>query len=247
MKLLFLDIETSPYTAYIWQLKQYGWINPDSIIDTASILCWSAKWHGEEETFFNSCYKTSPKKMLQGIYDLIEKADVLVHFNGSKFDIPILNREFLLYGLTPPAPYQQIDLLKTIKSQFKFPSNSLNYISKSFGLGQKISHKGLSLWKDCMVGDPEAWKVMEEYNKQDVILLEKIYDKVKPWIKKHPNVSLYTHTLVCPNCGSNDYQKRGFSYTQSSQYQRYKCSECGSWFKDGHNLAEKIGGKFNNA
>ncbi len=39
--------------------------------------------------------------------------------------------------------------------------------------------------------DPAAWKVMEKYNKQDVLLLEKVYDRLLPWIKSHPNHHLF--------------------------------------------------------
>jgi hypothetical protein len=82
--------------------------------------------------------------------------------------------------------------------------------------------------------------MMEEYNKQDVILLEKVYGKLKPWIKNHANHSLHSETgLVCPNCGGNHYQKRGFYYTHNCQYQRYQCS-CGTWFRSVKNLSKRV-------
>ncbi|NIV35232.1 MAG: hypothetical protein GWN58_38990, partial [Anaerolineae bacterium] len=48
--------------------------------------------------------------MLEGAWELLDEADAVVHYNGKKFDIPTLNREFVKYGFTPPSPYKQIDL-----------------------------------------------------------------------------------------------------------------------------------------
>jgi DNA-directed RNA polymerase subunit RPC12/RpoP len=142
----------------------------------------------------------------------------------------VLNKEFLLQHLAPPAPYKQIDLLRVVRKEFRFPSNKLDYIAQRLGLGKKTAHEGYQLWVKCMNKDPVAWKVMEKYNKQDVVLLEKVYDRLLPWIKSHPNHNLYGGD-GCPNCGSHRLQKRGFSYTTTGTFQRFQCTNCGSWSK----------------
>jgi DNA-directed RNA polymerase subunit RPC12/RpoP len=168
--------------------------------------------------------------MLRKIHDLISEAEAVVHYNGTRFDIPVLNKEFLLQNLAPPAPYKQIDLLKVVRKEFRFPSNKLDYIAQRLGLGKKTDHEGYQLWVKCMNKDPAAWKTMEKYNKQDVVLLEKVYDRLLPWIKSHPNHNLYGGG-GCPNCGDHRLQKRGFSYTTTGTFQRYQCTNCGSWSK----------------
>lgn len=198
-------------------------------MQNGSVLCWSAKWLGSQEILFDSVHNSSKKRMLKGIYKLLAEADAVIHYNGSRFDIPTLNKEFLLLGWTPPAPYQQIDLLRTARKQFRFPSNKLEYIAKSLGLGEKTKHAGHDLWVKCMAGDNAAWAVMEEYNKNDVVLLEDVYNKLLPWITTHPSHGLYSGNDVCPNCGSVHLVKRGFFYTTLSKYQRYKCKNCGTW------------------
>ena len=185
---------------------------------------------------FASIESDGEKTMLRKIHKLLDDADVVVHYNGKKFDIPALNKEFITNGLTPPAPYKQIDLLTVSRSKFKFVSNKMDYVAQVLGLGQKVRHKGFQLWIDCMNGNKESWKVMESYNKQDVTLLEKLYTKMLPWIGKHPNFGLYTEednaaTLVCTHCGSKRYQRRGYSYTSTHKYPRYRCNDCGSWFR----------------
>lgn len=244
MRILLLDIETAPNLVHVWGLWQQN-VGLPQIIDSGYVLCWAAKWLGEDEVYFSSVYHDGPKQMLKSIHKMLDEADAVVHYNGTKFDIPTLNKEFLLYNLKPPAPYKQIDLLKTARSQFKFPSNKLDYIAQALDLGKKVKHIGHELWIQCMANNDEAWKMMEDYNKNDVVLLEKVYYKLLPWIKGHANYSLYSgNSLVCPNCGGSEYHKRGFSYTSACKYQRYQCTSCGGWFRDTKSLAPSAGHKF---
>lgn len=237
MKILFLDIETSPNTAYVWKLFKET-IPLARLIDSSEVLCWSAKWQGEKKVMFDSIFQSSPKRMLQNIHKLLDEADAVVHYNGKAFDIPSLNKEFLLYGFPPPAPYKQIDLINTARSQFRFTSNKLDYICQRLGLGKKTD-TDFQLWVDCMNKDPVAWKKMEKYNQNDVIMLENLYDKLLPWIKNHPNLGLYTEVEnVCPHCGSTHYQKRGSYYTSTCRYNRYRCNSCFSWFRSRKNTIE---------
>src|SRR3990167_9806442 len=215
MRILLLDIETAPNIAYVWGLWQQN-VAISQLVDSSYILCWAAKWYGEKKIHFSSIHEATPKQMLEKIHSLLENADVVVHYNGTRFDIPILNKEFLLVGLSPPSPYKQVDLIKTARSRFKFTSNKLDFIAQALDLGKKIRHKGFELWVECMHGDKAAWKSMKEYNIGDVELLEKVYDKMLPWIKNHPNHGLYQNDdLICPNCAGLEHQRRGFAFTRS--------------------------------
>lgn len=232
MKILHLDIETSPNLVYCWGLFKQN-IGLNQIINSGSTLCWAAKWHGDDKVIFSSVHHDSREEMLRQIYELLEEADAVVHYNGERFDIPTLNKEFVLAGMTPPATYRQIDLLKTCKAQFRFVSNKLDYVAQALGLGAKTQHKGMELWTQCMADDKEAWKIMRTYNMQDVELTERLYERLKPWIKNHPNVALYADgtEMVCRTCGGTHLNKRGFQYTNASKFQRYRCMDCGSWMR----------------
>jgi DNA polymerase elongation subunit (family B) len=232
LKILLLDIETAPNTAYVWGLFREN-IPLARLIDTSRTMCWSAKWFGKDEVMFSSIQETSPRRMLAKIHRLLDQADAVVHYNGTRYDIPILNKEFLVHGFTPPSPVKHIDLLKVARNQFKFTSNKLDFVAKYLGLGAKTKNTDFQLWVKCMAKDPEAWKLMKEYNINDVVLLERVYKRMLPWIKKHPNYGLYEKGLVCPNCGGDHYQRRGFTYTDGYKYSRYQCQAegCGKWFR----------------
>jgi hypothetical protein len=243
MKILFIDIETAPNLVHVWGLWQQN-VGTPQIIDAGYVLSCAAKWYGSDDIMFYSTFHDGPKMMLKRIHALLDEADAVVHYNGTKFDIPTLNKEFLLYNILPPAPYKQIDLLKTARSQFKFPSNQLNYISKALGIGEKVKHIGHQLWIDCINNNSVAWKQMKEYNIHDVVLLEKVYVKLLPWIKDHLNYSVLEGGFKCPNCGGIHYHKRGFQITRHCKYQRFQCLNCGTWFRDTKNIGPKAGEKY---
>ena len=231
MKLLFLDIETSPTTAHVWGLWQQN-VGLSQLRESSRVMCWAAMWAGADDVYFSSEHHTSHKTMIKAAHDLLNEADAVCHYNGKKFDIPTLNKEFLKHGLLPPSPYKQIDLLRVARSQFRFPSNKLDYVAQQLGLGKKVSHEGHELWLKCMAGDDEAWAKMEEYNINDVLLLEKVYDRLLPWITNHPNMSYIKRDYVCPTCGGDHYQHRGFRTTATGTYKRLQCNDCGTWFSD---------------
>ena len=179
--------------------------------------------------------------MLDKIYRLLEEADIVIHYNGSNFDIPTLNAEFLKGKRTPPAPFQEIDLLKTCRARFRFLSNKLDYVIRFLGEDGKMKHKGMELWLGCMANDPASWKIMTAYNKQDVVVLERLYEKLLPWIQPHPNLGLYSGLTrpQCPNCGGLYLQARGKMRTLTMEYKRYQCMDCGKWTRTRLNDGDK--------
>lgn len=224
-----LDIETAPHLAAVWGMYDQN-IGLNQLMKPGYTLCWAAKWHGDKEVMFDSVL-SGHRKMIRGVHKLLADADAVCHYNGTKFDIPTLNKEFLLMGLAPPAPYKQIDLLRTARSRFRLASNKLDFVASQLGLGHKETHKGFELWLECMAKKPEAWDVMERYNKRDVVLLEQVYDRLLPWIANHPNQSVYHGGACCPNCGSENAQARGFAVARTMRYQRFQCTDCGTWYR----------------
>jgi hypothetical protein len=238
MKILCIDIETTPNLAHVWGLWDQN-IGLNQLLEATEMLCFAAKWVGDPKMFFGRKWFAGPgveddKEQMIGLaHSLLDQADVVMHFNGKRFDVPHLNREFLMAGWKPPSPYKQIDLLSVVRKQFKFPSNKLEYVSKALGLAGKTKHEGHTLWIKCMAGDEKAWRKMRVYNKQDVRLLEEMYEVLKPWVIPHPNFALYEEGESiedqCPGCGSTELNPQGFAITSLGKYQRFQCGGCGKW------------------
>lgn len=243
VKILVLDLETTPLEAYSWGPK---WeTNLIEVTQQSRVLSFSAKWVGGKHiTKGWPDYKgyrkgvLNDKKIVKDIWKLLDEADVVVGQNSNSFDLKILNTRFLFHGLTPPSPYKKVDTKLEAKKYLRMPSNGLDDIGGYFHIGRKVEHEGFPLWKRCMAGDKKAWKKMLRYNKHDVILTEKFYLLLRPWMDSHPNAGMYKNKAACSRCGSGDVVARGYSVNKTTRYQRMQCKQCGSWMRAPGNISE---------
>lgn len=241
IKILFLDIETTPINAYTWGLWQQN-VAISQIVESTEMMCFGARWYGEKNVIFKSVYHDGKEEMLKTIHELLDEADVLVGWNSQAFDSKHIKREFIENEMLPPSPYKELDLMRVVKDQFKFPSNKLDYVAQKLKVGQKVKHSGFDLWLGCMANNPKSWREMKKYQIQDVNLLIDLYEKLRPWIKHHPHRAMYGATAQCCSvCGSTRLQSRGTAKTIIAVYQRYQCQDCGKWMRGIENVAEKIG------
>jgi hypothetical protein len=234
-KILLFDIETAPNLGYYFELYKEG-----NILDNVKswyMLSYSAKWLGEKGIVTKTLPMYSPWKkdktddsaLVKSLWQLFDEADVLVGHNSNQFDIKKMNALFIKHGMNPPSPYAQVDTKVEAKKHFRFDSNKLDDLGKYLGVGRKLKHQGMELWFDCMAGKKEAWKIMADYNEQDVLLLERVYMRLLPWMKNHPNRNVYNDINCCPKCGGKKIIARGFSYSKTGKTQRYQCKDCGGW------------------
>ena len=247
-KVLLFDIETAPILGHVWQL----WENNVALNQVESdwyILSWSAKWLGadDDDVIYMDQRKArdieNDKRILKGIWKLLDKADVVITQNGKSFDQKKLNARFILNGMQPPSSYKHIDTKIIAKKHFAFTSNKLEYMTDKLCVKyKKLKHTlfpGFEMWKECLAGNQEAWKEMERYNKQDVLALEELYTKLIPW-DSSINFNVYHDgTQNFCKCGSSTFIKNGFYYTNVSKFQKYRCKECGAETRDRANMFSK--------
>lgn len=228
-RILVIDIETAPMVVLSFGLFNQN-IGINQVLEPGRVICFAAKWVGEKEIFFYSEYTDGHDEMIRQAHRLYSEADVVVHYNGTRFDLPHLRTEFGKLKLSPPSPVQEIDLLTTAKKVFRLDSNKLQYFSTSFGLPGKVANEGMPLWIGCMNQDPASWKKMERYNRQDVRLTEQLYLRVRGWVKS-PHLGIFEHDelLHCPNCAGVNLERRGTTPVGQGLYQRYRCKRCGKW------------------
>lgn len=231
-KILVLDIETKPTLAYIWSPK-VDWLPSEMIVEPGSILCVGAKWVGEKDTQTRlfSTWEHGHEGMLENIHEMMSYADAIVGFNQAKFDCPKLLGEFLLHGFNPPPPCTMVDCLKEVK-KFGFLMNKLAFVGPLLSVGGKLEHEGFNLWKKVMAGDKDAQKRMAKYCIQDVNMTEKLYLRIRPYIRTHPHMGRTGHE-ECPVCGGTHVQSRGTTRTRTYKVQRLQCQEpsCMTWFQ----------------
>jgi ribosomal protein S27AE len=144
----------------------------------------------------------------------------------------------LVHDLLPPSAYKEVDTLQVARRHFKFTSNRLDSLAKQLGIGEKLEHGGFDVWKAIIERrDPAAWKLMRRYNKHDVVLLEQLYLRLRPWMDQHPNLALISDKpRACPKCGAaqTKIKSRGWRYYQVTKRRAFRCNDCGGIFYGRH-------------
>ena len=243
-KILIYDIETAPAAVWTW-----AWWKTNVIAVERDwyMLSVAYKWMGDDEVHF-FCIADDPEFtpdttedefVVRRLHRLFNQADITIAHNGDRFDLTKANARFLVHNLGPTSPVQTIDTLKESRRYFNQYSHSLKELTRYLDIEQKMQNDGWDLWRGCMRGDPEWWEKMEEYNRQDVVALEELYLKIRPFIgtpgkRAHPNLGHWSKgKLVCPNCQSEKVHRRGsgeaLHRTIVSEFQTIHCQNCGAY------------------
>lgn len=233
-RILTLDIETSPHDVWAFNVWKTN-IMPVHIKEPTKMLTWAAKFYGEKKVIYRSF---RDEDFLSVLHDLFDRTDILLTYNGDKFDIPHINREFLLGGLPPPRPVASVDLLRVVKQRFSFPHNRLDYVASVILGEKKLETGGFDLWPAFMEGDQKAIRVMKRYNIGDVRLQDRLYGALRPWIKNHPysgpvdgDMGDSTADYECPACqGDWSLVLMRPRRTRCFAIRQVRCTGCGHWF-----------------
>jgi hypothetical protein len=238
---LVIDIETAPIEAYVWQLFDQN-VSLNQIKTEWSILSYAAKWVDESKVIYadtsgrGASKVRDDKRLMQGLWNLLDEADVVVGQNHKKFDLKKINARLIEHGFGPYSPIRPVDTTIEARRYFGFTSKKLEWMSKHLTDCPKDDHKefpGFELWTECLADNPRAWKQMKLYNCRDVEATEKVYLRLLPWMQSHPNVGAYIEDKEprCTRCGSNKLQARGYAFTQHGKYPRHQCQGCGAWMR----------------
>jgi hypothetical protein len=237
-KVLLWDIETAPNLGYVWGKWQQDVVAFESEWYLMTI---SWKWLGKKKVHVRGLpdyerYEDDPEddyELAKLAWELFNEADVVVGHNGINFDTKKAQTRMIVHGFDPPSGFQEIDTLRLARKHFGFTSNRLGDLGEALGIGKKVSTGGFDLWRGCLRGDPAAWAKMKKYNRQDVVLLEQLYLKLRPWATTHPNMALISGSRsACPKCGSElGMKSHGWRYTQTGKYQRFRCLACAGFVR----------------
>lgn len=178
---------------------------------------------------------TNDSEVIRETVKVLTGADAWVTWYGRKFDEPFINTRALFHKLPllPPMAAAHIDGWRIAKYKMKLNSNRLDTVSKFCGVAEKTPLDGPT-WIDAAAGKPKALKYVYDHCRQDVVVLEEVYNKIK--ILGH-GVNLATfrdkvdpNKQVCPVCNKeNMLTKQGTRLANATKKQRYHCTNCGAW------------------
>lgn len=237
IKTLLLDIELSYAIYYAFPSKKPQFLSARNIIQHqfCPIVCY--KWDhqinvqsvsilDDMQAFtkdFRNDYVVAKK-----MHDLFEEADLICAHNGDSFDIKHINTLFIKHGLPPVSEKKSIDTLKAARKYFAFAGNGLDDLLRFFKLGEKGEKPD---WLLMSAGDIAEIKKGIKYCKKDVMGLQKIFDKIKPYMRRLPMIKGIGAVSECAACRSGRLVSKGRGFNGSTMYQRIKCGDCGHEMK----------------
>jgi len=234
IKRLFVDIETSPNVALIWESGYDIQVNYDAIIRERTIICIGYKWAGDKNVnILKWNHNQNDYDMLEAFIPILDKADEIVAHNGIDFDLKWIRTRCLKHNISMMPNYTVLDTIKLARSRFKFNSNALDYLSRYLDIGKKIETK-YEMWKKILLeNDQVELKKMISYCKHDVNLLEEVWNRLNPYVLASTNIAKFANH--CPECGSSNVgiNKRRIT---AAGYKKitFRCSDCGKY----HTMAE---------
>jgi DNA polymerase elongation subunit (family B) len=224
-RILIMDIEASNLDA-----------------DFGSVYCIGYKWLGEKQikcpgiwdypTFTTDI--TNDKQLIADFIPVLEEADAVVTHYGAlksrRFDLPFLAARMAFHGLATMPPFISIDTFDIAKTNFKLSSRRLGAISELLHCDTQKYHRPRQMWRDILNRNRKSEKAMAKYCMNDVLTLEAVYMRLRPYVKTIPQYHLFgmEDSMICPCCGSFKVQKNGRRVTRSRVYTRYRCVSCGS-------------------
>lgn len=211
-----------------------------------TVLCIGWKFLDEDEVYIptildaKSSHLKDDSILVDQFVEAFDKADIHVTWYGERFDLPMINSKLIKYGRNPLPNKPHLDLWKTARKHFKLHSNRLAVWGEYLGCENQKTPITHDDWLHAALGDEGAMEQVVDHCFYDVLVLEEVFDKMRPWIKEEPAHQLFTggEPMSCPSCGSTHLQKRGFHVARTRKYQRWACQECGKWSRS--RTAEKI-------
>lgn len=233
-----LDIETRPNEVYAWGLRDQN-VGLSQIIRPGGLMMFAAQRHGSKRVEAH-CEWDGYEQMVTRAHEIYDQADYIVTYNGASFDNKHLRAAWAELGLTPPSPWRDLDLYRTVK-KFNWPSRKLAFVCQQLGLDHKTDPGGFETWVDILQGDELAQRRarnrMKRYCVNDVKITTQLFDRLLPWVDGM-NIPLMTDAAddmgepqECTRCASTDIHSRGWFYTTTLRYRRYRCNGCGGWMR----------------
>jgi len=242
MRRLFWDVETSPNVMFSWRA---GWkitLNVDNIIQERAIICICYKWEGQKKVESLTWNNGDDRELIEKFSEVMQGADEMVAHNGDNFDMKWFNGRHLMHGMEPVPKAKTVDTLKIARKRFYLNSNRLDYLGKIL-LGEGKIKTDFGLWKRITLeNDEEAMQDMVRYCKKDVVLLERIYKRLRSYEEPATHAAVAAsgnpmHRWKCGHCGSKNVQTSKTKTTARGMMQyQMRCNDCGRYYTIAKNV-----------
>lgn len=241
---LIYDLETSPCLGWFWRTGKQN-VGAHQIRRPGKIICISYRFHHWPEGKVKNLRwsaKQNDKNMVLRFAEIAERADIIVGHNGDNFDKKWLNTRLAYHGHPTISHKMSEDTLKQSRKEFQLPSHKLDFLCKYFHIPGKLSTQ-TGMWERVVFdNDKKSLDEMVRYCDQDVLILDKLYARLYPYVQHKLNLAVYNEKAdVCPDCGSKERVSKGYVYTRAGKFRSFVCKDCGKRYRNGKNLIQRSG------
>jgi predicted PolB exonuclease-like 3'-5' exonuclease len=233
---LFWDIETSPNIGFFWRPGWRVTLDAQNIINERAVICICWKWGGEKKVHHLEWDAGNDLDMIMEFAGVLEGADEAVAHNGDNFDMGWYNGRHLIHGLDPIPKTKTVDTYKIAAKNFNLNSYKLDYLARIL-LGEGKEHAEFDMWKDIVLyNDEAAMNKMVRYCKKDVVLLERVWEKLSSYVEPETHSAVVATGNVrdrwmCKHCGSSHVKKSKTNVTRAGMMQhQMQCLNCGRYY-----------------
>lgn len=129
------------------------------------------------------------RKALEWLREKLVGCELLVTWYGSGFDVPFLLTRAVFHNvdLTKLVEIQMLDLCEWSRAHLLLSSYRLSSIARFLGVSMPTNFHGgdvLTLFKLVERGDLEARKLIVDHCKEDLVLLKRVHDRLKPQVER---------------------------------------------------------------
>lgn len=177
-KIAILDIEAS-----------------DLVADFGIMLTWCLKVYGTDEIISGVITKKDLDNAVPGQEDAritkelvkaLSKFDKIITYYGKGYDAPFIRTRALACGIEFPTygMVKHVDLYFMVRHRLRLRRNGLVNACKAVLGSTEKTHLDGATWRLAGRGDKKALEYVLEHNKADVRDTEKLFDKMKHFVRK---------------------------------------------------------------
>ena len=202
----------------------------DSVVEWPRTICVAWRWYGQNRIHFASEWGDGHQGMIETVWEVFDRAQIVVGHNSRGFDEKKLKTDWRDYGLLKPSPWKSVDTLTIARREFGDESNTLDALCRRAGIPHKTDKYDVTTARAAVAGDKRAQRKLRLYNMGDIDASTALYDRFRPWDSTHPHsvVPNADDRPTCHACWGDDLEPNGTTLARQITYRLYRCRGCGS-------------------
>lgn len=134
------------------------------------------------------------RRALEWLRERLKDCEMIVTWYGSGFDLPYLSTRALVHDidLAKLTELPMLDLCEWSRANLLLSSYALESVARFLGITKPTEFRGadvLTLFKLVERGDLEARRLIVEHCKEDLILLKRVHERLKPQVERSRRVN----------------------------------------------------------